>query len=81
MNKEEYRYEPAAYAIYRVEENCCYTKVVIDGPCKGIYKKLDRLNEEIGDLLCYICDASREIIPVTAEFFQRWHNKIMNQGS
>jgi hypothetical protein len=71
MNRQEYRFAPDASAVYRLEENCCYLKVAINGPNKGIYSKIDRMNEEIGVLLCCICDAAT-LIPEYKAFRMPW---------
>jgi len=76
MKKIEFRHEPAEYAVYQVQEDCCYVKVVYDGPKKGIYSVNDRENEKIGELLCCICDPKRKIIEVSGDFFQTYYKLV-----
>jgi hypothetical protein len=80
MKKIKFRHEPAAYAVYQVQENCCYVKVVYDGPQKGIYWVNDRENEKIGPLLCCICDPQRKIMEVSADFYQTYY-KLVQPGA
>ena len=75
MEKAEYRLVQDEKAVYEVQENCCFTKVVFEGPARGIYPRLDRENEQIGILLCY-CDPKREILPISEEFYQTYYNLI-----
>ena len=75
MEKVEYRLVQEEKAVYKVQENCCFTKVVFEGPAKGIYLRLDRDNELIGTLLCY-CDPQKEILPISEEFYQTYFNLV-----
>src|SRR5689334_14219801 len=63
-----YLYEPAEHTVYKVQEDCCYTKVVFQGPQRGIYQRNDRENEVNGPLMCQICDAKRTIVQVSEDF-------------
>ncbi|MEI9808329.1 MAG: hypothetical protein WDO16_10930 [Bacteroidota bacterium] len=74
----KYRFEPAESSVYRVLENSCFMTVVFDGLKKGIYSKMDRQNEEIGYLLCCICDKDREIVEVSSDFFQTYYQQVLN---
>ena len=76
MENLEFRFEPAACSVYQVQEDCCYTQVVFDGPKKGIYSRLDRENEQIGVLLCCICDSQREILQVSKDFYQTYYEMV-----
>ncbi len=72
------RFEPAVIAVYGVLENSCFMTVVFDGLKMGIYSKMDRQNEEIGYLLCCICDKDREIVEVSSDFFQTYYQQVLN---
>lgn len=76
-NIAEYRLVPGEKAVYRIQEDCCYTKVIYEGAGLGIYNRFDRENEVTGILLCY-CDPNRKIKPVSKKFFDK-HYKIVTQ--
>jgi len=72
-----YRFEPGQSSVYKVQEDSSYTKVVFDGPGKGIISRIDRDNEEIGYLLCCSCDPKREIMEVSGDFYLIYLNQVM----
>lgn len=76
MENLVYRLEPAEHAVYKVQENCCYTKVVYQGPKLGIYPRFDRENEEIGLLMCGVCDPARKIEDIPKEFFEAYYKIV-----
>lgn len=71
-----YRFEPVLSSVYKVQENSSYTKVVFEGPKKGIYSVIDRENEEIGYLLCFSCDSATEIVVVSSDFLLTHFNQV-----
>jgi hypothetical protein len=75
MKNIEYRLVQEEKAVYQLEEDCCFTKVIFDGPAKGIYERLDRYNEQIGVLICH-CHPKIEIVPISKEFYQTYYNLV-----
>lgn len=78
MNNPEFRLVPSENAVYKVMEDCCYTKVVFEGPGLGIYPRFDKENELVGILLCY-CHPKLEIKPVPEDFYQAYYNLVTEQ--
>jgi len=62
---------PKENAVYKVQEDCCYEKVVYDGPMLDICSKNDAMEDGFNswDLLCYSCNAKIDIIPTTEEYY------------
>ena len=75
MKKPEFRQVPQEKAVYKVQEDCCYTKVVYEGPELGIYSRFDKDNEEVGILLCY-SHPKKEITPISEETYQQYYQMV-----
>jgi hypothetical protein len=60
-------------AVYSVQEDCCYTKVVFEGPEVGVSGKVDQLEDGFNswDILCYDCDPdpNKWFTPTTEGFY------------
>lgn len=78
----EYRYfvVPKWNSVFKVNEGCCFDKVVYDGPEIGITGKLDHDGDIVNswDLICYNCDPSIEIIPTIKAFYD-WKLHLVTQ--
>jgi len=57
---------PKQNAVYKVQEGCCYEKVVYDGPEIGVCAKNDQPEDDFNssDLICYDCNSRIKIIPI-----------------
>jgi hypothetical protein len=49
-------------AVFKVQEDCCYEKVVYIGQ-PVIIRRFDKSNEVVGPLLCH-CDPKLTIVPI-----------------
>lgn len=67
----KFYYAPAENAVYRVQEDCCFTRVVFGGEQIGVSAKNDQEGDPVNswDLLCYDCDDSITLLPTTEEFY------------
>ena len=68
MHTVAYRHIPSMKAVYKVQEGCCFEKVVYDGPEIGFAGIIDRENEEVGPLLC-ACDPRLAILIISEQEF------------
>ena len=59
-----YRLVPAWNTAFKVQEDCCYERVVYQGDI-GVSGTMDHGNDLIAILLCGICDPNLEIEDIT----------------
>ena len=59
-----YRLVPAWNAAFKVQEDCCYERVVYQGDI-GVAGTMDHSNDLIAILLCGICDPNLKIEDIT----------------
>lgn len=67
----EFIYAPEEKSVYKVQEDCCYTRVVFGGEQVGVSAKNDQAEDYLNswNLLCYTCDDTKNYQPSTEEFY------------
>jgi len=70
-----YRKIPALNSVLRIQENCCYVKVVYAGKEIGVIEKMDKGNEKIGPWIC-MCDPRVEILQISEQEFYAVLNDV-----
>jgi len=59
---------PAINSVLRLQEGCCYLKVVYAGQEIGVIEKMDKAGEDIGPWIC-MCDPRVEILQISEQEF------------
>lgn len=79
MKEPQYFVIPERNSVYKVTEDCCYEIVVFAGPNQDVAAKNDEQEDSFnsGNLLCYSCDPSINIIPTTREYYE-WRKIQVN---
>ena len=80
MKKVRFFDVPQWGAVFKVQEDCCFEKVVYNGTIVGISAK----NDQEGDfpnswnLWCYNCNPGIKIIPISEHRFLEMRDKVMS---
>lgn len=73
--KKYYCKVPEWNAVFRVNEGCCYEKVVYAGEEVGIVPRFDKADELNGILLCR-CDPKLEIIQISEQEYYTVYRQV-----